>query len=78
MHVGDILHLRLGELMVAGLVRELEHVERHAPHTGLRQRVEPGDVRALVVDLRQVRALLREILRMENQLLTPTHVSKAS
>ena len=53
MHVGDILHLRLGELMVAGLVRELEHVERHAPHTGLRQRVQPGDVRALVVDLRQ-------------------------
>ena len=77
MHVGDILHLRLGELMVAGLVRELEHVERHAPHTGLRQRVQPGDVRALVVDLLQG-ALLREILRMENQLLTPTHVSKAS
>jgi len=52
MHVGDVLHLWLHELVAPRHVGELEHVERHAAHARLRQRVQPGHVGAPVVDLR--------------------------
>ena len=51
MHVGDVLDLRFHELVLAGGVGELEDIEGNPPHALLRQRVQPGDVRALVVDL---------------------------
>ena len=50
-HVGDVLHLWLHELVTARHVGELKHVERHPAHARLRQRVEAGHVRAAVVDL---------------------------
>jgi hypothetical protein len=51
-HVGDVLHLWLHELVAARHVGELEHVERHTAHARLRQRVQPRHIRAPVVDLK--------------------------
>ena len=51
MHVGDVFHLRLHQLVVSGLVGELEHVERDSLHGWLRQGVEARDVRTFVVNL---------------------------
>ena len=51
MHVGDVFHLRLHQLVVSGLVGELQDVQRDAHHRRLRQGVEPGDIRTLVVNL---------------------------
>ena len=52
MHVGDVLHLRLHQLVVSGLVGELQDVERHPLDRWLGEGVEPGDIWTLVVDLR--------------------------
>ena len=51
-HVGDVLHLRLHHLVVAGLVGELQDIERNPLDRWFREGVEPGDIWTLVVDLR--------------------------
>ena len=53
-HVGHVLHLRLRQLMVPGVVGELEHVERDSLHGWLRQGVEARDVRTFVVNLNSI------------------------
>ena len=45
--------LELTQLVLPGLVGDLEDVEGHAVHGGLAQRVEPRDVRTAVVDALQ-------------------------
>ena len=52
-HVGDIFHLRLRHLVVAGLVGELQDIEGNTLDRGFRQGVEPRHVGTLVVDLRE-------------------------
>ena len=52
-HVGDVLHLRLHQLVVAGLVGELQDIEGNTLDRWFRKGVEPGNIWTLVVNLRE-------------------------
>ena len=74
-HVCDQFDLRHGELVAAGDAGELQRVERHPQHRALRQRVEPADVRALVVNLQENRVMTSYWVVRWNELTTAVEPS---
>ena len=59
----------LTELVFAGHVGDLEDIERDSVNAGLAEGVEPGDVRALVVDPLEHRGQLRVVVVLELHIL---------
>ena len=54
MHVSNIFHLWLNQLMMAWMIRKLQDIERNSKNRWFRQGVEAGNVRATVVNLKQM------------------------
>ena len=55
----------LTELVPAGVVRDLEDVERDAIDAGLAECVEPGDVRAFVVNMLKHRSQFSVVVMLK-------------